>query len=343
MTELTKKVRASFIKYSKTLICYDGIQLFLGVGSRNRYYICLAVPHDEISEAFLCTPISNNSLEDYIYERIDLLALIKSSTTGKHYLVDLDSETSRGYLLNELQAIPNEWLPDRHIFSRAHTEDFIPEVSTRIADLEVKNKNIHIDGRWDTRDLAALPDLFTDSYSFLYALKSNELNRNSVTEDMFNKYPWRGGFSTVGFYNGLYAQIPRKHRLSIQGISYHSPGEITLSAVDLLADQIKKSVSVFIDDRKEINLLYRELYDGMSLRELLGRSTDEVDADALDFAFVEKATRNLANKMQFIMLDQLLVMTESNWLICAKILMSYCRRLKSLSDFFDSGKASFES
>jgi hypothetical protein len=158
---------------------------------------------------------------------------------------------------------------------------------------------------------------------------------------MFRKFPWRGGFSTVGFYRGLYGQIPRPHRLAIQGINYHSPGEITVSAVDAIVDQVRASVAVLNQERKDLQQFYKQLYDGMSARDLLGRSLEEIDPDPLDLNFVETSAKKLASTMQFQMMDQLLSLTDGSWIASAKILMSYYRRVKALADFFDSGKASF--
>lgn len=338
-----QNVKQRYITYHRTLICYDGVQLFLGVGERKRWFICLAVPEDGHGERFICSPVSNDALTDYLYEHIDLLALIKSTTTGKHYLVRFAEETPKGFLLHELETPPTEWFPDRHIFAGVHTEAFELPQESIAPRLDVFDRKIHIDGRWDTRDLSALPDLFTDNYSFLYALKSDQFGRNSSTQDMFLKYPWRGGFSTVGFYQGLYQQVPRPHRLAIQGIDYHSPGDIEISAVDVIFDQISLIAEAFSSDRRELQRLYRQLYEVMSSRKLLGRSTDEVAPTPLDIDHVKRSTLDLSTVMRFDMLDQLLSLTDQNWIASAKILMSFYRRIRSLADFFDSGKASFVS
>lgn len=341
MNETKRKPHTRHITYHRTLICYDGVQLFVAQGQRKRYYICLALPDDGKSERFICSPVSNKNLADYLYEQIDLLALIKSSTTGLYYLIDFAEECDKGYPLHELGQIDSAWLPDKHVFARCHTEQFDIEQTAPLADLTVGSREIHIDGRWDAQDLSTLPDLFTDNYSFLYALNSDPFGRNSTTSSLFQKFPWRGGFSTVGFYRGLYDQIPRAHRLAVQGISYNSPGEITVSAASTVVDQIHDVSMQFSNDRSGLQLLYRQLYDGMSVRALLGRSLDEIDADSLDLEFVEHATRELASKMRFSMLDQLFSLADNNWIATAKILMSFFRRIKALADFFDSGKASF--
>jgi hypothetical protein len=341
VTQNSPKKKHRYISYRHTLVCYDGVQLFVAVGERKRWYICLAIPDDDGAERFICSPVSNEAFADYIYEKIDLLALMKSSTTGKYYLINFAEETQKGFLLHEVTDVRQEWLPERHVFARCHTEEFELPQQSPVARLDVADREIHIDGRWDAQDLSALPDLFTDNYSFLYALASDEFGRNSSTQRMFRKFPWRGGFSAVGFYRGLYDQIPRQHQLAIRGINYRSPGEITVSAASVIVDQIDAMSVAFNEQRRELQQLYRQLYEGMSTRQLLGRSLDEIDADPLDFEFVERATRELTVAMRFTMIDQLWSLTGENWIASAKILMSFFRRIKSLADFFDSGKASF--
>lgn len=337
-------VSTRYLTYYKTLICYDGVQLFVGMGPRKRWYVCLATPSgDSGAERFLCTPVSNESFAEYLYERLDLLALIKSSTNGKHYIIDFSEETKKGFPLHELSEVQREWLPDRHIFARCHTEEFYLDQDVWAADLDVSTSEIHIDGRWDARDLSTLSDLFTDNYSFLYSLKTNEYVQDPATRGMFQKFPWRGGFSTVGFYKGLYNQIPRPHRLSIRGIEYHSPGKIEISAADVIVEEIQSTASRFCERRNALQELYRQLYEGMSARELLGRSRDEMDPDPLDLQFVQAAVGDLSNAMGFRMLQQLLAVTNNDWITCAKMFLSYFRRIRALADFFDSGKASFVS
>jgi len=345
---MTAKVaikRPTYISYQKTLICLDGVQLFTALSGRKRRFICLAVPDDEADELFLCAPVSESHFADYMYEQLDLYGLLKSSTTRKFYTFELNKPVGARYELKEIKSVPDGWMPERHIFSGSHTEayDFEEDEATADAPIPVEDSVIAIDGRWDARDLATLPELFTDNYSFVYALLAADRSGRSRANEMFRKFPWKGGFSTVGFYDGLYRRVPREHRLAVRGISYNSPGTITLSAVNVAIQKIKDSVSALNDVNSSLQTQYRELRDGMSARELLGRSTHETVVDENDINFVSTRAKLLALDMKFDQLDQLHKLTESNWIATAKILLSYYRRLKMLADFLDTGKAAFRS
>lgn len=345
MTAKVTTKRTAYISYQKTLICLDGVQLFTALGERKRRFVCLAVPDDEAEERFLCVPVTEASFADYMYDELDLYGLLKLSTNKKFYTIELNKPIGSRYELKELEKVPEGWMPERHIFSNSHTEqyDFEEEKETTDAVIPVNDSVIAIDGRWDARDLATLPELFTDNYSFVYALLASERSGRSRANAMFKKYPWKGGFSTVGFYDGLYRQVPREHRLGVKGISYNSPGTITLSAVNVAMQKIKSSVSAVNDVNSTLQTQYRELRDGMSLRELLGRSTEETVVDANDINFVSTRAKTLAADLKFDQLEQLHKLTGLNWIATAKILLSYYRRVKMLADFLDTGKAAFKS
>lgn len=336
MIRRTRRTAETYIAYENTLICYEGVQLFLGK-KESQKYICLAVPSRESDSRFMCAPVLDPIFDQYMFQQIDLYALIKSSK--KLFWIDLESETQQGYLLNKISSPPAEWFPDRQVFARSHNVEYRGFSAPQSNNMSIANHPIHIDGRWDAKDLSTFPDLFTDSYSFLYALNNSVAAFRASVRGIFDRYPWRGGFSTVGFYDDLYSKIPRTHRVSIQGMNYNSPGEITLSASSTVLSQISGSIDEFNNNLDQVHDAYKLLHDGMSHRELLGRSVDEIDHNEDDVSFVERATRNLAVKMKFEKLDELLTLSGGNWIVSAKILLSYYRRLKQLFDFLDTGKA----
>lgn len=334
--------KSQYIKYESTLICHDGVQLFTGLGAKSRRYICLAVPSKSSSEEiFLCTPTLNIDFNNYVYEHIDLYALIKSKNIAKHYIVDLKKLTPKGYVLSEIEHIPEAWLPARAIFSSSHTENFLLPDDLYDGNQKIKEQKISLDGQWDTVDLASLPELFTDNYSFLYALNSFKASSNKAVGKLFQKYPWKGGFSAVGFYKGLYNQIPRPHKLAVNGITKNSPGVLKLSAVESVMIMINSTVTEINKFNNGSHLIYRELRDGMSVRELLGRSIDEVNVDDSDLNFIESRVKALANSMNFQLVNEMHELSGGNWVATGKIFMSYYRRIKQLSEFLDTGKASF--
>src|SRR5205809_6739979 len=88
---------------------------------------------------------------------------------------------------------------------------------------ETGRHKIFIAGRWEIRDLYEFPHRYAEIYSFLYALQP--FGRDSVVfAEAFQRYPWRGGYSAVNFYDEIYLAIPRIYRPHIARIQYSSPG-----------------------------------------------------------------------------------------------------------------------
>ena len=70
--------------------------------------------------------------------------------------------------------------------------------------------SIPLDGRWEMRDLEEFSRLFTQLYSFYYALeKEIDLDGNGRFSYAFEAFPWLGGYSAVNFYNKIYYSIPK--------------------------------------------------------------------------------------------------------------------------------------
>lgn len=105
----------------------------------------------------------------------------------------------------------------------------------------VGSHKIHIEGRWEIRDLYLFPHRYAEIYSFLYALAAAEKSEKSPFAHAFKRYSWQGGYSAVNFYDELYGSIPREERPHIKRIEYASPGFIELGAVILLVTQIDNS------------------------------------------------------------------------------------------------------
>jgi len=92
--------------------------------------------------------------------------------------------------------------------------------------------SIPLDGRWEMRDLEEFSRLFTQLYSFYYALeKEIDLDGNGRFSYAFEAFPWLGGYSAVNFYNKIYYSIPKKRRPNIKRMEYASPGELVLIAI----------------------------------------------------------------------------------------------------------------
>jgi hypothetical protein len=105
-------------------------------------------------------------------------------------------------------------------------------------------------------------------YSFLRPIEifDDQDDRLVIT---YSAHPWKGGFSSLNFYQNLKYIVPPKARPSIRTIQYASPGWIELGVILAVATQIKRIVSCFVGSASELNKLYKEIYDGMHERKMM--------------------------------------------------------------------------
>lgn len=329
---------ARYLTIRQTYVYCDGPQLVMGEDGRSIKYLGLAIPHPEHVHAFLAVQVSEEMLDDYLAEAIDLRFVFKRPKRNRYFLFTLDNENAGRFSLKEIGEIDEEWLPEAGFFSRSHTE----LENTTYATQQPSTLDIGIDGRWDIQDLSQFPNKFADAYSFMHAMRpSNQRGADESLGELFERYPWRGGFSTVGFYNDLYFRIPRPQRLAVKEIQYASPGTIKITAIPDIAAEIQTMVEAINSDWRKVQEAYKELHNGMSLREFLGRSHREVTLDNNDKAFLERATKALCKVIGFKYLARVHKLVGSDWLATAKIIASFYRRIEELADFYESGKANF--
>lgn len=324
-----------YLQIEEVFVFYDEPQLFLGKDGKNVRYICLAVP-DNQPNTYICSAVNVDMLEKYLSENVDLRHVLKNPKNNKWHSINLNDSSDGRYVLSERQGnIPDEWLPERGFFASSHTE---------ISKSEVQNTNqtieIPIDGRWDVQDLAYFPKKFADTYSFLYALRVSSPMTINYLKNVFQRYPWQGGYSSLGFFNDLYNSIPRKNRLTVKKFQYASPGNIALNADAEIANHVYASVTKVNADTVTVKKIYSELQKGMSEREFLGVSKYDITLSESDINFLKTHTLALSNAIGFKGLEKINELTNNDLLTSAKILTSYYRRLEDLAEFYDSGKAS---
>lgn len=328
---------ARYLTIKRTLVYCDGPQLLLCEDGRKISYLGLAIPHAELIHGFLAVQVSDEMLEDYLAEAVDLRFVFKRPRRNKYFLFALEEDNRGRFTLRETAQVEPEWLPDSGFFARSHTE---PDLTTTQSQ-QPATLNIGIDGRWDMPDLSQFTNKFADAYSFLYATHHTASTMGGGLSALFERYPWRGGFSSVSFYDDLYFHIPRSERLAVREIKYASPGMIKITALPDIANEIQKMIQAINANWQDVQEAYRELQKGMSTRGLLGKSHWEVKLTNSDKAFLESMCKALCKAINFKNLPRVHKLAGSDWLATAKIIASFFRRVEELANFYESGKANF--
>jgi hypothetical protein len=209
--------------------------------------------------------------------------------------------------------------------------------------MEAGSYKIGLDGQWTLEDFYQLPHTFGQVYAFHYAFRPDaEVKDRTRLTHAFADYPWRGGFSAVNFYRVLSNQIPEEFRPIVRSIQKASPGFLELALLVAAASAIGRVVKVVVQSADSVYTLYDKIHKGLHERGLLRIDTEKKQLELLrdQMEFVKASTEQLTKVLEFHSVDQLHELTD-NELTSLKILLSYCRQIKILTNYEAKGKALF--
>ena len=200
---------------------------------------------------------------------------------------------------------------------------------------------ILIDKRWSLEDLYVFPRAFEQVY---FAYEALVPAPDDIVDDRidraFRDYPWRGGYSAVNFYNQLKYATPKNKRPTIQAIQYASPGFIDLMLNLQLALQIASVVSTVAGSILACNKVYSTIYKDAQHRKLLSIDiqTKQLELANKEMDFIIDANKKMAKLLK---LDSAHVIEQraEHPIIAMKILFSIYRRVRTLAEYQDKGKA----
>jgi len=203
-----------------------------------------------------------------------------------------------------------------------------------------KCHRIPIDGEWDLVDLSTFPQLYRQLYSVVYSFEVEiPAIKEEIVNESFIRHPWKGGFSTINWFNDLYYAIPSKDRPKIKSIQYASPGWIDLDVLVTAAASLQVMVVAVLFAVRQGNKTYSQIQNGIQERRLneikLQRRKLILDRERLQF--VTESCEKLAQLMGFKHLKEMHKRT-GNALVSLKMLLAMYRRLRELSEFEVGGK-----
>lgn len=201
--------------------------------------------------------------------------------------------------------------------------------------MEVGNVKLHIDGRWELTDLNILTRVYIQVYGLIYSLDVADDYIEEEIQYIYGKYPWRGGYSAVNFYQNLFAKMPREYRPKIKSIQYASPGFIELSQLVDVAKDISLIVGYVSAALLAGNKTYSTIQKGIRERKLsnFDLRSEELKLLEQERDFIHKSINDIAQIMgvRKETLAKLHFRTENNELAVLKILSSLYRRARDLA------------
>jgi len=201
--------------------------------------------------------------------------------------------------------------------------------------LDVENIKLYINGRWELTDLNILTRVYIQVYGLIYSLDVADDYVEEEIQYIYGKYPWRGGYSAVNFYQNLFSKMPREYRPRIESIQYASPGFIELSQLVEVAKDISLIVGSVSVALLAGNKTYSSIQKGIRKRKLskFDLRSEELKLMEQERTFIHKSVKDISQVMgvRKETLAKLYFRTENNELAVLKIWSSLYRRARDLA------------
>lgn len=209
--------------------------------------------------------------------------------------------------------------------------------------LEAKTTQLELDGQWGLEELSEAMKDYIQLYGFAYSLISDlPSTRQEEVDYIYAKFPWRGGYSTVNFFNQLFHKIPPKLRPEVQRIQYASPGFIELAELLAVAATVAALVGAVCKSIKTVHDLYRSIQKASVEYELskINLTKENLHLKQQQIVFCEDSANRLAKALGLTDAQEQLIdqKVRGNPVMKLKILLSVFRRVEPLAKRQAEGK-----
>ncbi len=209
--------------------------------------------------------------------------------------------------------------------------------------LEAKTTQLGLDGRWSLEELSEMTKDYIQLYGFAYSLLPNlPTARREEIDYIYGKFPWRGGYSTVNFFNQLFHKVPPKFRPEVQRIQYASPGFIELTEILVVAGTVAAIVAAVCKSLTSVHDLYRSIQKASVEHQLakINLAKEDVELKQRQIAFCETSAKQLAKAFGLTETQEQLIdkKVQGNPVMKLKILLSVFRRVEPLAKKQSEGK-----
>jgi hypothetical protein len=193
---------------------------------------------------------------------------------------------------------------------------------------------------WSLQDLYVFPHTYEQCYTFVYCLDTQLPARDEEAIDhAFERYPWKGGYSYVNFYQVLRTRIPSAARPKLASMHKASPGWIELALNLDVAVQVAKSVALMSGSFVAAAAAYKKAWTLLlSIRtEREKARNQQLQLRQSQVKAIRGTCEELAKCLGFKNLNELHKRT-SDPEVSLKLLAAHYRRLRTLHQYESRGK-----
>ena len=106
------------LRHIRTLVYYDGPQVYLAEDQISTKYICVQIPDKNHPLCYLCTSVSIERFEDFLSKLVDLRAIFIKSETREFFKIHIANESfdASAYDVLDFDDLTEDILPDEGFF-----------------------------------------------------------------------------------------------------------------------------------------------------------------------------------------------------------------------------------
>lgn len=324
--------------WNADLIAFDGPLLSLFKSETGIDALFVWLDCDTKNNRWAIIDINRDNLRNYLTQKISLLDVFQASTSVTVFNAGPSARKSN-LIRTNWQSLPKDYLPQQKSF-------LTPAIATsdalRLAEEQAVNYSIKLDGELYLEDLAGIPRLYQQLYSFHYGLEhlGRVAIRTAITNLMDN---WKGGFSAVNLFTGLWKVTPSIHRARLKHLQYNSPGHITMELLPEMAKKIE-AVARHIGDENNFNMteeLYKEAYKYFRENNISGfedeRGSKEEQLTAAQISELKSFVDRFLALLQWNDYKQQFTALDIGPLPQLRALLAYYRRLRKILVYIKRG------
>ncbi len=301
------------LKWSKDLLFFEGPLLSEYKSRDSQVYL-----------KYWCD--CNESFNRWIYFKVseqDRLRLVLGESSIREVMIN--QPESFLFITDENADVVNTYMVSNNLIPETYipSDNSYLDISEYLGDENITS--MVFEDEWNIDSLKVLYRKFSQVFDFIYVSKNRSLNSSTL--------PWKGGFSSVHFYNTLASFVPKNKSCSLNAVHYASPGYMKIKCNSDSSSEALKSINDYIHNETHISELYNSLQGRFRSLELNHKSSEldavnAFDSDSECIRFYEQLSQSLLGDNVGWLNDGF-----GNNFVRAKIIMAHKRRLESFSEF----------
>ena len=190
---------------------------------------------------------------------------------------------------------------------------------------------LELDGEWDLWEFSGFGKHYVQCYSLFHLLIAST-NGNEVSYKQLDwalhAFPWKGGWSTVDFFDSIVRFVPSVHKPRVRRIEYSSPGFIEISVGIIFASYAIRSACAAYD---KLHDSYRKTQRAAKENKLLGIDIRKAELDLRQEQIVTELAEDLRKELAMKQFEHLFRSMKVDDLAQLRVMLALARRMQPLS------------